>query len=99
MIPEKGHEKAFFLSLRLKRLSVRSVQVLVKDYAESAAPLKKISPHKLRSTYGSSLYRETSDIYLTAEVLGHENIQTTKKHYSKMSDDIKRAARGKVSLR
>lgn len=96
---EKGHEKAFFLSLRKKRISVRSVETIVKNYAKTAAPLKKITPHKLRSTYGTSLYRETSDIYLTAEVLGHENIQTTKKHYAKSGDDLKRSARSIVKLR
>ncbi|HIU96932.1 MAG TPA: tyrosine-type recombinase/integrase, partial [Candidatus Ornithoclostridium faecigallinarum] len=62
-------------------------------------PLKKITPHKLRSTYGTELYRETGDIYVVAEVLGHKDINTTKRHYAAISDDIKRDAARKVILR
>lgn len=39
---------------------------------------KKITPHKLRSTYGTTLYQETGDIYLVADVLGHRDVNTTK---------------------
>ncbi len=63
MIPEEGHETALFLSLQMKRLTVRSVENLVKKYARIATPLKRITPHKLRSTYGTALYQETGDIY------------------------------------
>ena len=62
-------------------------------------PLKKISPHKLRSTYGTSLYRETQDIYIVADVLGHKDVNTTKKHYAAIDDDIRRNASTKVKLR
>ena len=75
------------------------MQNLVKKYAKQAAPLKAITPHKLRSTYGTNLYRETGDIYVVAEVLGHKDINTTKKHYAAMSEDIKRKAANKVILR
>ncbi|MDR2202366.1 MAG: tyrosine-type recombinase/integrase [Clostridiales bacterium] len=90
---------ALFLSLQGKRISVRAVEMLVKKYAALASPLKKITPHKLRSTYGTALYRETNDIYVVAEVLGHKDINTTKKHYAAISDDIKRNAARVVKLR
>ena len=61
--------------------------------------LKNITPHKLRSTYGTSLYRETGDIYLVADVLGHSDVNTTKKHYAALEDERRRAARDKVKLR
>ena len=93
------NEKALFLSLQKKRLSTRAIQNLVKKYSSIATPLKKISPHKLRSTYGTNLYRETQDIYVVADVLGHKDINTTKKHYAAMSDDIRRQAANKVKLR
>lgn len=92
-------EKALFLSLQNKRISVRAVQNLVKKYARLTTPLKKITPHKLRSTYGTALYRETQDIYIVADVLGHRDVNTTKKHYAAISDDIRRAAANKVKLR
>lgn len=94
-----GHEDAFFLSLQKRRMAVRSVENLVKKYATLAAPLKKITPHKLRSTYGTSLYRETGDIYLVADVLGHSDVNTTKKHYAAQEDERRRRARNMVRLR
>ncbi len=93
-------EKALFLSLQNKRIGVRTVQILVKKYAQIINPLKHITPHKLRSTFGTNLYRETNDIYVVATVLGHKDINVTRKHYAATSDDIKREALTKnVKLR
>lgn len=92
-------EHALFLSLKMKRISIRAVENLVKKYSRIIAPLKKISPHKLRSTYGTQLYRETQDIYVVADVLGHKDVNTTKKHYAAISEDIRRSVAGKVKLR
>lgn len=97
--PEQGHEDALFLSLQRKRISVRSIEKLVKKYAAAVAPLKPITPHKLRSTYGTNLYRETGDIYLVADVLGHSDVNTTKRHYAALEDERRRSARNKVKLR
>ena len=99
IIPESGHEEALFLSLQNKRIGVRSVEKLVKKYAETVTTLKKITPHKLRSTYGTSLYRETGDIYLVADVLGHKDVNTTKKHYAALEDERRRQAASAVTLR
>lgn len=99
IIPEEGSENALFLSLQKKRMNVRSVENLVKKYAKIVTPLKKITPHKLRSTYGTNLYRETGDIYLVADVLGHSDVNTTKKHYAALEDERRRSARNAVKLR
>ena len=80
-------------------MSVRSIELLVKKYAKIVTPLKKITPHKLRSTYGTNLYRETGDIYLVADVLGHNDVNTTRKHYAALEDERKRRARNAVKLR
>ncbi len=90
---------ALFLSLQKKRICVRTVEVLVKKYAHIIAPLKKISPHKLRSTFGTNLYRETRDIYMVADVLGHRDVNTTKKHYAAISDDHRRQAAEIIKLK
>ena len=66
IIPLSGHEHALFFSMQKKRIGVQAVQNLVKKYAKEITPLKKITPHKLRSTYGTSLYQETDDIPVTA---------------------------------
>ncbi len=99
MIPEDGSENALFLSMQKKRIAIRSVENLVKKYSRLVTPLKKITPHKLRSTYGTSLYKETGDIYLVADVLGHSDVNTTKKHYAALEDERRRSARNKVKLR
>ncbi len=90
---------ALFLSLQIKRISVRAVENLVKKYAQIASPLKKISPHKLRSTYGTNLYRATGDIYIVADVLGHRDVNTTKKHYAAITEDRRKSAANAVVLR
>lgn len=99
IIPQTGHEKAFFLSMQNRRISVRAVENMVKKYSSTVTSLKKITPHKLRSTYGTSLYRETGDIYLVADVLGHKDVNTTKKHYAALEDERRRLAADKVRLR
>ena len=93
------NEQALFLSLQMRRISIRAVEDLVKKYSKIVTPLKKISPHKLRSTYGTQLYRETGDIYMVADVLGHKDVNTTKKHYAAISEDIRRSAANKIKLR
>ncbi len=96
---EPGHESALFLSMQRKRITQRAVQNMVKKYALIAAPLKdRLSPHKLRSTYGTNLYLETGDIYLVADALGHSDVNTTRKHYADMTDDRRREAARHVRL-
>ncbi len=99
IIPLSGHEYALFLSLQNRRITVRAVENLVKKYASRVTTLKNITPHKLRSTYGTSLYRETGDIYLVADVLGHKDVNTTRKHYAALEDERRRKAANAVKLR
>ncbi len=99
IIPVEGHEDALFLSLQNRRITVRAVENLVKKYASRVTTLKKITPHKLRSTYGTSLYQETGDIYLVADVLGHKDVNTTRKHYAAQQDERRRRAARYVKLR
>lgn len=98
-VAKEGHENAFFLSNRLQRISVRNVEILVKKYAQTVTTLKKITPHKLRSTYGTELYKETGDIYLVADVLGHKDVNTTRKHYADMEEQRRKSAKDAVTLR
>ncbi len=96
---DKANENALFLSLQKKRMTQRAVQIMVKKYCAIAVPLKKrMSPHKLRSTYATRLYHETEDIYLVADALGHSDVNTTRKHYAAMSDQRRREAAKNVHL-
>jgi len=96
---ELGDTDALFLSLQVKRINVRTVEILVKKYAAEAAPLKKISPHKLRSTFGTNLYQATGDIYMVADVLGHKDVNTTKKHYAALKEDSRKTAAEIIKIR
>lgn len=98
-IPAQGHEEALFLSMQNRRITVRAVEKLVKKYAAKVTSLKKITPHKLRSTYGTNLYRETGDIYLVADVLGHKDVNTTRKHYAAQQEENRKRAAMAVKLR
>lgn len=97
--PIAGHENALFYSTQRKRMGVQAVENMVKKYAKIVTPNKKITPHKLRSTYGTSLYKETGDIYLVADVLGHKDVNTTKKHYAAIDENRRRMAASAVKLR
>jgi site-specific recombinase XerD len=99
IVANSGHEEALFLSLQNRRITVRAVENLVKKYASNVTTLKKITPHKLRSTFGTNLYNETGDIYLVADVLGHKDVNTTRKHYAAQSDANRRLAAKMVHLR
>ena len=96
---DSKNEDALFLSLQNKRITARAVENLVKKYATKITPLKHITPHKLRSTFGTTLYQETDDIYLVASVLGHNDVNTTKKHYAAIEENKKRLSRNIVKLR
>ena len=78
---------------------MRSVEILVKKYSKIIAPLKKITPHKLRSTYGTQLYKNTGDIYIVADVLGHRDVNTTKRHYAAITQENRRRVANAVKLR
>lgn len=90
---------ALFLSQKGSRLGVRSIEYMVKKYAQTVTTVKHITPHKLRSTYGTNLYQETHDIYLVADVLGHKDVNTTRRHYADQAEENRRNARNKVHLR
>ena len=55
----------------------RYVQRMVKRYAAKAGINKSISPHTLRHSFATDLYRETSKIRLVQKVLGHSDLSTT----------------------
>ena len=99
IIPLEGHEHALFYSAQRRRVGVQAIENLVKKYSQQITTTKKITPHKLRSTYGTALYQETGDIYLVADVLGHKDVNTTKKHYAAIDDARRRQAAKAVKLR
>ena len=67
---------ALFVSRKRSRISVSAVEDMVAKYTKKIN--KHITPHKLRATCATNLYKKTGDIYMVAEQLGHANIATSK---------------------
>lgn len=63
------------------RLSVRSVEIMVKKYAQIAVPeVTNFHAHSLRSSCATSIYDKSLDLVYTQSVLGHANISTTMRY-------------------
>lgn len=97
LLTENQDENALFVSMQKKRIGVRNVENLIKNYALKAGLNLKITPHALRRTFGTNLYEETGDIYLVADALHHSSVETTRRHYARLSEDHKRMAAEKSS--
>lgn len=78
-----------FISQKKNRMSVDSVQDVVKKYTEHLP--KHITPHKLRSTAAMNLYSNGVGILTIASVLGHENVSTTQRYTSAYDEEQEQA--------
>ena len=80
-------ETAFFVTNKGDRLSIRSIEVLIKKYALASIPGKgrKLSPHKMRSSFAMEFYAAEKDILALQRKLGHKNITATN-IYAKATD-------------
>ena len=96
---DKNSEQAVFLSLRRRRMCVQAIEDMITKYAAAIGLQDRITPHKLRKTFGTELYDETGDIYLVARSLGHNSVNTTKNHYIASDEESLLAVRNKVKLR
>lgn len=95
MLQEKNcTEDALFISFRTKRLDASNVNEMIKKYTYNID--KKITAHKLRSTFATNVYEATGDIYITSHLLGHANIETTKR-YAALNQEKERKAMDKIS--
>lgn len=87
----KYEEKALFLSMRGTRISVRSIEMIVKEnvlcYLPDLKNKDRISPHKLRSTCATRLLSQTGDILLVSKQHGHSSPSTTAKFYAQLQED------------
>lgn len=77
---------ALFISRKKNRISVSAVEDMITKYTKNIE--KHITPHKLRATCATNLYKKTGDIYIVAEQLGHANIATSK-IYTEIDHDLK----------
>ena len=86
------NETALFLSLQGKRLGVSSVEKMVKKYVLAAGLPDNISPHKMRATFATKVYKQTKDIYAVRDSLHHKSIDTSKNYISDKEERKEKAA-------
>ncbi len=73
----KDDNPALFTNNKKERLTQRSIQRLVKQYAIDAGIKKEVTPHKLRHSFATHLLQNDADIMVIKELLGHSNLSTT----------------------
>lgn len=81
---------ALFISNRKTRMTVLSIERAICKYTEAGIN-RHISPHKLRATFATNLYRKTRDIELTSKALHHKSTVPTQKYVDVINQDIKNA--------
>lgn len=64
---------------------------MIKRYAKKAQITKDISPHTLRHTFASDLYRKTKNLIIVKESLGHSSISTTQVYTHLVNDELEQA--------
>lgn len=77
-IKNKESKNALFLNRYNERISKVGVERIVKKYIERLGLDKHITPHKLRHTFATIMFKYGNvDIRKLQEILGHSNVNTT----------------------
>ena len=69
--------RALFLNRYGERLTERTVQKILDDYATKVGIGKKVHPHMLRHTFATHLLDGGADLRVVQELLGHANLSST----------------------
>ncbi|HBV85636.1 tyrosine-type recombinase/integrase [Desulfosporosinus sp.] len=87
---------ALFLSIQGNRISKRAVQNLIAKYMTILKSLghntEGFSVHKMRSTFATILLRETDNLAIVQDALGHSDPRTTRIYTKVLDEQLKRAA-------
>lgn len=81
---------ALFLSQWKRRMTTQAVRDLVAKYTTNIQG-KHITPHKLRASAATNLAASGVSIQAIAKVLGHENIQTTRRYVEVLDEEANKA--------
>lgn len=93
-------KKALYLSNRGTRLSVSSVEKMIKKYCNTAGIFdsEKTTVHALRRTFACNLLEEGVDLKLVSELLGHRDISVTAKYYAYHNKETHRRVMREVKI-
>ena len=92
MHPNSSAADALFISQKGNRINVQTVKWLVKKHLDNAGfHNKNMSVHKLRHTAATLMYQNGVDIRALQEVLGHENLDTTRIYTHVNNENLKSA--------
>jgi len=96
------HETATFVSRRGKRLSPRTFQQRLKQWAIRQGLASHVHPHMLRHSFATHLLESSGDLRAVQELLGHADISTTQiythldfQHLARVYDEAHPRARRK----
>ncbi|TWH19291.1 tyrosine-type recombinase/integrase [Prauserella rugosa] len=98
--PAAGDSAALWLNRRGGRLSVRSVNSIVREIAAAAglvhdagpdAGKARVHPHTLRHTFGTQLLRNGVDVVTVADLMGHAKLDSTRVYTRSSAADRARA--------
>lgn len=87
----KELEAPLFISDRKKRMCRAAIANVVKRFGNDING-KQMSPHKLRHTFGTNLYKETGDIYWVSDALCHRNVNTTRIYINDLEEKRQKTA-------
>jgi len=76
----KDNNPALFINKYGQRLSVRSVEMQIKEIGMAAGLRAKVTPHVMRHTFATNLYKNGADLGFIQDELGHARPDTTKRY-------------------
>jgi integrase/recombinase XerC len=77
---KRVEDTPLFLNSRGGRLTARSIERMVKKYANRCSLMTEVTPHSLRHTFATHLLDGGADLRSVQELLGHVSLSTTQKY-------------------